>query len=61
MVNHSTDPHGAAMYPLRPDWLALTDEAVIDPGQPIIDPHHHLAFIYFDIMMFVELFAFFFL
>jgi L-fuconolactonase len=28
--------------PVRPDWLASTFEAVIDPGLPIIDPHHHL-------------------
>ena len=27
---------------IRPEWLALHDEPVIDPGQPIIDPHHHL-------------------
>jgi len=24
------------------DWLALTDEAAIEPELPIIDPHHHL-------------------
>ncbi len=41
-VSRSTDPHGSVMYPLREDWLALQDEKVIDPGQPIIDPHHHL-------------------
>ena len=23
-------------------WLAQVPEAVIDPGRPIIDPHHHL-------------------
>ena len=28
--------------PVRPDWLALQTEEVLDPGQPIIDPHHHL-------------------
>lgn len=28
--------------PIRSDWLALHDEAVIDPTQPIIDAHHHL-------------------
>ena len=41
-TSRSTDPHGATMYPLREDWLALQDEKVIDPDQPIIDPHHHL-------------------
>jgi L-fuconolactonase len=25
-----------------PDWLALTQEAAIEPDLPIIDPHHHL-------------------
>ncbi len=28
--------------PIREDWLRQHDEAVIDPGQPIIDAHHHL-------------------
>ncbi len=27
---------------IRPDWLALRQEEVLDPGQVIIDPHHHL-------------------
>jgi L-fuconolactonase len=27
---------------VRPDWLAKLTEEVLDPGQPIIDPHHHL-------------------
>ena len=27
---------------VRPDWLRLHDEEVIDPAQRIIDPHHHL-------------------
>jgi hypothetical protein len=26
----------------RPDWLALRQEAIIDPTRPIVDPHHHL-------------------
>ncbi len=26
----------------RPDWHALVDEEVVDPGLKIIDPHHHL-------------------
>ena len=26
----------------RPSWLALHQEDVIDPGRPIVDPHHHL-------------------
>jgi predicted TIM-barrel fold metal-dependent hydrolase len=28
--------------PVRPDWLALRQEAIIDPALPVIDPHHHL-------------------
>jgi predicted TIM-barrel fold metal-dependent hydrolase len=26
----------------REEWLALHKEDVIDPGRPIVDPHHHL-------------------
>lgn len=28
--------------PIREDWLATTAEEALDPGQPIIDAHHHL-------------------
>ena len=28
--------------PVRPDWLATQREEALDPGQPIVDPHHHL-------------------
>src|ERR1700733_4569682 len=27
---------------VRPEWLAKLTEDIIDPDQPIIDPHHHL-------------------
>ncbi|MSP01335.1 MAG: amidohydrolase [Acetobacteraceae bacterium] len=27
---------------VRPDWLVRLSEDILDPGQPIIDPHHHL-------------------
>lgn len=27
---------------VRPDWLALRQEAALDPARPIIDAHHHL-------------------
>ncbi len=27
---------------IRPDWLALVDEAVVEPDLPVVDPHHHL-------------------
>ena len=30
------------LLPLNPRWLALVTEEVLDPQQPIIDPHHHL-------------------
>lgn len=29
-------------YEVREDWLALHDEAIIEPDLPIVDPHHHL-------------------
>lgn len=28
--------------PVREDWLARRSEQALDPGLPIIDPHHHL-------------------
>ena len=27
---------------VRPDWLGKLTEDILDPAQPIIDPHHHL-------------------
>ncbi|MCB8881119.1 amidohydrolase family protein [Acidisoma cellulosilytica] len=37
------DAYREANFPVvRPDWLALRREDVIDAGQPIIDAHHHL-------------------
>ena len=27
---------------VRPDWLAKRREEVLEPGLPIVDPHHHL-------------------
>src|SRR6266542_2966197 len=29
--------------PVRPEWLALLREEIIEPGLPIVDPHHHLV------------------
>jgi L-fuconolactonase len=29
-------------YPVRLDWLARNQEAVLEPELPIVDPHHHL-------------------
>ena len=31
-----------AQPPVRVDWLATRQEDVLDPGQPIVDAHHHL-------------------
>lgn len=28
--------------PVRPEWLALTREAALEPDRPIVDAHHHL-------------------
>jgi predicted TIM-barrel fold metal-dependent hydrolase len=33
--------HGRQVI-VREDWLRLTDEPVLEPELPIIDPHHHL-------------------
>ena len=33
---------GAAHLPIRADWLARRREEPIEPGLPIVDPHHHL-------------------
>lgn len=27
---------------VRPDWLSLFDEEVLDPERPVVDAHHHL-------------------
>lgn len=32
----------ARHIPIRPDWLALRSEPVLDAARPIIDAHHHL-------------------
>ncbi len=39
------DSSEARPYPhpkVRPDWLDMVREAIIEPERPIIDPHHHL-------------------
>src|SRR5262245_45254620 len=36
-------PQAAAQQAAKPaNWLSLTDEPALEPGLPIIDPHHHL-------------------
>ena len=32
----------AVQAPVRPDWLAKRTEEILEPGLPIINPHHHL-------------------
>jgi predicted TIM-barrel fold metal-dependent hydrolase len=29
--------------PVRPEWLAGRREEILEPGLPIVDPHHHLV------------------
>src|SRR6266446_8830530 len=29
--------------PVRPEWLALRREEILEPELPIVDPHHHLV------------------
>jgi len=33
--------HGRQII-VREDWLRLTEEPILEPGLPIVDPHHHL-------------------
>ena len=33
--------HGRQVI-VREDWLRLTEELILEPGLPIVDPHHHL-------------------
>jgi predicted TIM-barrel fold metal-dependent hydrolase len=38
-------PDGLAQSPhadVRPEWLALWQEPILEPELPIVDPHHHL-------------------
>ena len=37
-----TGPAEQLYLAVREDWLALRDEDVLDPGLPIVDPHHHI-------------------
>src|SRR5215467_5668115 len=32
----------ASQAPVRNDWLAKHTEDILEPGLPIVDPHHHL-------------------
>ena len=41
-MSDSVSPRAYPHPPVRPDWLALVTEEIIEPDLPIIDPHHHL-------------------
>ncbi|MGN4072351.1 amidohydrolase family protein, partial [Burkholderia gladioli] len=32
----------APHLPIRADWLASREEAILEPDLPIVDAHHHL-------------------
>jgi predicted TIM-barrel fold metal-dependent hydrolase len=38
----TTTPAPSPYLPVRDDWLARRTEAILEPGLPIVDPHHHL-------------------
>ncbi len=40
MTEQTTPP--PHYLPVRDDWLARRTEAILEPGLPIVDPHHHL-------------------
>lgn len=43
MVASTAPSTGSGLYAdPREDWLALHTEEILDPGRPIVDPHHHL-------------------
>ena len=41
-MSEPSQPQKSRHIPIRPDWLALRSEAVLDAARPIIDAHHHL-------------------
>jgi L-fuconolactonase len=38
----TNSPSHVHYVPVREDWLARRSEAALEPGLPIVDPHHHL-------------------
>jgi predicted TIM-barrel fold metal-dependent hydrolase len=38
----STTTAPSPYLPVRDDWLARRTETILEPGLPIVDPHHHL-------------------
>ena len=41
-MSTTTQPASSPYLPVRDDWLARRTEAILEPGLPIVDPHHHL-------------------
>ncbi|HEY5299356.1 MAG TPA: amidohydrolase family protein, partial [Acetobacteraceae bacterium] len=42
-MSTTTPPRSASHYlPVREEWLAKRQEPILEPGLPIVDPHHHL-------------------
>lgn len=41
-MSEPSQPQKARHIPVRPDWLSLRSEAVLEAERPIIDAHHHL-------------------
>jgi L-fuconolactonase len=40
-MNANSPPLLRNQFVVRPEWLALRQEEIIDPELPIVDPHHH--------------------
>ena len=41
-MNPSANPPTTTHLSIRPDWLAMQQEDIIEPELPIVDAHHHL-------------------
>ena len=41
-MSSSNQVVSATHLPVRDDWLSQTSEDILEPGLPIIDPHHHI-------------------
>ncbi|TWT12680.1 amidohydrolase [Reyranella sp. CPCC 100927] len=42
MTSQTPTPPLGNVFPPNADWLAQRHEAALEPGLPIVDPHHHL-------------------
>ena len=41
-MSTTTQAAHSPYIPVRDDWLARRTETILEPGLPIVDPHHHL-------------------